>query len=105
MLINYQYKYLFASFFTKVFSVLVIWIERDEHVDCRCTFEEMGMAEVYYKVKPWNGDLSSQYPAITYYQTLLFFSDIQYKSVFGVFFVFLCKYKHYGVYYITGASR
>lgn len=50
-----------------VFSVLVIWTEKDEQVGCGCAFEEKGVTEVWYKVKPWNGDLSSQYSAISYY--------------------------------------
>lgn len=34
-----------------------------------------------------------------------FLLDIQYKSVFGVCFVFLCRYKHCGVYFVTGVGR
>lgn len=83
--------------------MLVIWIERDEQVECRCASEEKDMTEVYYKVKPWNGDLNSQHYQILPF--LFFFSDIQYRSVFGAFSVFLCSNKHGGVYYIFEVSR
>lgn len=73
-----------------VFSVLVIWIEGDEQVECRCAFKERGMTEVCYKVKPWNGDLSSQYSAISYYQTLLFIFYFQISSISQYLLCVLC---------------
>lgn len=73
-----------------VFSVLVIWIERDEQVECKCAFKERGMTEVCYKVKSWNGDLSSQYSAILYYQTLLFIFSFQISSISQYLVCVLC---------------
>lgn len=87
------YIYLPVSSQKWVFSVLVIWIERNEQVECRCAFEEKGMTEVYYKVKPWNGDLlSSQYSAVSYCQTLLFFFSVQISSTSQYLVYFLCFY-------------
>lgn len=84
-------SYLPVSLQKGIFSVLVIWIEREEQVECRCAFEGKGMIEVYFKVKPWNGDRSSQYWAISYYQTLLFFSfQLSSTSQYVVYFLCFC---------------
>lgn len=87
------YIFLPVSVQKSAFDVLVIWIKRDEQVECRCAFKEKGMTAVCYKVKPWKKILVhniQQSHIITLCYFFLFFSDIQCKSIFGVFFCVFC---------------
>lgn len=78
------YIYSPVSLQWREFIVLVIRIEIDEQVECRCTFKSQSME--------WRSQFTIfSNLALSDFTILFFFSDIQYKSVFGDFFgVFFC---------------
>lgn len=85
------YIFLPVSVQKSVFSVLVIWIKRDEQVECRCAFKEKGMTEVYYKGKPWKKILVhniQQFHTIRLCHSFFFFFLFRYPGQVRIWCIF-----------------
>lgn len=94
---NYLDIYLFASFSTKLSIQCASNLDKEGWTGgVQVCIQRKGHDWSILQSQTMEKDLSSQYSAISYYQTLLFcfvlffFSDIQGKSIFGVFLCVFC---------------